>query len=456
MMAEPAQSHLPSDYVAFLRDYGPLWITTASAPGQAFSAHALVLIQVTGSDTPDGAGMKFTFLDPAQGVPVTLTFPQFVKQYEDIAVQENKQHPDPSIPAFPQVVHFIQRARVTEGYKVRGPHGIGQPVHETITFAGLKAAGLPIPAGVTPGSDLYVNEFLRGVVWNDDPAILLFRERLSTNWDMSQGVGWLLAFTLAGWGKTNDPTNLTGRSHFFDLQFVHGMAFEEGELPQVTLAKVLLWAEIMYRLSVGDGLTGAERLSDVPITSTVTDPAGVAHSAKLSQFFGPATKPRGDATLRYLLTQDSKFVTLDLGRRAIGSLLHLVQDSYALGHTRRTLLNPQDLVPGTKDQFKPGTWGRFGEVENFHCYRGQDHDLHAKYDEIDASTLDIDDLDTFNPLIGARDSVEMSGRLLALWRTQTRWDAADGPKDLLTNTIFKLSPNVTPADTTVKPDDPPV
>ena len=67
-----------------------------------------------------------------------------------------------------------------------------------------------------------------------------------------------------------------------------------------------------------------------------------------------------------------------------------------------------------------------------------------------------DDLDTFNPLIGARDSVEMSGRLLALGRAQTRWDAADGPKDLLTNTIFKLSPNVTPADTTVIPDDPPV
>ena len=34
--------------------------------------------------------------------------------------------------------------------------------------------------------------------------------------------------------------------------------FEEGELPQVTLAKVLLWAEIMYRLSVGDGLTPAD------------------------------------------------------------------------------------------------------------------------------------------------------------------------------------------------------
>jgi len=254
------------------------------------------------------------------------------------------------------------------------------------------------------------------------------------------------------WGTTNDLANLTGRSHFFDLQFVHGMALEEREPAYVTLSKILLWAEITYRLSVGDGLTGTERLSDVPITSTVTDPAGVAHSAKLSQFFGSATRPRGDATLRYLLTQDSKFVNLDLGRRAIGSLLHLVQDSYALGHTRRTLLNPQDRVPGTKDQFKPGTWGRYGEVENFHCYRGQDHELHAKYDEIDASTVDIDDLDTFNPLIGARDSVEMSGRLLALWRAQTRWDAADGPKDLLTNTIFKLSPNVTPADTKVLDD----
>jgi hypothetical protein len=46
---------------------------------------------------------------------------------------------------------------------------------------------------------------------------------------------------------------LAGRSHYFDLSsFFHAMAERKGEQPQDTLAKIMLWAEVMYRLSIGE------------------------------------------------------------------------------------------------------------------------------------------------------------------------------------------------------------
>jgi hypothetical protein len=43
--------------------------------------------------------------------------------------------------------------------------------------------------GVRAGSDRAMNEFLRGVIWNDDPAVLMCDENLKNNWDFS-GASW--------------------------------------------------------------------------------------------------------------------------------------------------------------------------------------------------------------------------------------------------------------------------
>jgi hypothetical protein len=155
----------------------------------------------------------------------------------------------------------------------------------------------------------------------------------------------------------------TGRSHYFDLQFLHAMAAAAGEKPEDTLAKIMLWAEVMYRLSIGEGLSGADKLGSVTIASNVTAAAGPTYSYSLSQFFDQYSKPSGTDTLSHLLTLDTACKWLDLKRRALGSLLHVVQDSYARGHVRRTLTNPGDFLPGKTDEFQPGTYGRHGDVE---------------------------------------------------------------------------------------------
>jgi hypothetical protein len=122
----------------------------------------------------------------------------------------------------------------------------------------------------------------------------------------------------------------------------------------------------------------------------------------------------------------------------------MVQDSYARGHVRRTLINPADQLPGT-DLFKPGTYGEYGEIENFHCYRGQNEALHDMYDKPQGPVPKPADLASFNALPGARDAIDASIKLLNVWQDRTPWAANGGPKELLEGTIFKLSANVSNA-----------
>ena len=296
------------------------------------------------------------------------------------------------------------------------------------------------------GRNQALNEFARGVIWNDDPAVLMFHDHAANNWRFSGGASWGKRFTKGEGSKSNDLKNLTARSHFWDLSFLHAMSMDVGESPHDTLAKILMWAETMYRLSIGEGVSAKDRLAAVPVSSSVKS-NGSTYTYSLGKFFGPASDPQGTDTLNYLLTRDTICLFLDISRRAVGSLLHVVQDSYARGHVRRTLLNPGDLKVGSSTEFKAGKWGRYGEVENFHCYRGQDAAAHSAFDTTDASALDLADLKTFNGLIGARDAIDYSAKVLDLWKAKKPWAA--GPKQLFEDVIFKLSPTATPADTKV-------
>src|SRR5947207_11664404 len=120
-------------------------------------------------------------------------------------------------------------------------------------------------------------------------------------------------------------------SHFWDLQFWHSMANNVGEDPHDTLGKIILWLEIMYKLATGQGVSASDKLADIPISSPVNTTL-----YKLSMFFNADSQPQGSATLNTLLTANTPFTGLNIKRRALGSILHTIQDSYARGHTKRT------------------------------------------------------------------------------------------------------------------------
>lgn len=229
---------------------------------------------------------------------------------------------------------------VTPMMSVRGGPGgrVHQPIHESMTLAALINGNFGVARGTTvDNASNHDWEYNRGAVWNDDPDCLLFDDGAENNHLYSTGLVWAYKYkTGATEWKNLDSSrfrNPTGRSHYGDLQFLHCMASQSGEPPEETKRKLMVWLEVMYKLANGeDGITGDTQTG----------------GTKLSVFCPVLSLPPSFKSLRYLLSKDSPFQGIDVGRRALGSMFHIIQDSYAIGHIKRTLLNPQDKDSDSK------------------------------------------------------------------------------------------------------------
>ncbi|CAG9992956.1 unnamed protein product [Clonostachys byssicola] len=111
---------------------------------------------------------------------------------------------------------------------------------------------------------------------------------------------------------------MTRRSHFGDLQFLHFMGNAVGEKPEVTREKLLMWMGIMCQLSL--------------------DQDGASKNDSVSRHLPESLFPRSEwasVSLRALLVATTLSYRLtDVRRRALGVCLHIVQDSYAVSHTK--------------------------------------------------------------------------------------------------------------------------
>jgi len=347
-----------------------------------------------------------------------------------------------------------------------------QPVHETMTLAALIGSNFALnPDMVWKTCEGEEYEFIRGVVWNDDPAGLLFEDLDYTNSKLSFGDMWGKAFLARKEGFpgnflsmfTPREENITARSHFGDLQFLHGMASSEGERPLVTKAKIMMWLEIMYKLALGgQGIGPDTQLQDVTTRGT----------SQLKSFFYDKTVPNGKATLRLLLGNNggknlTKYMGYNVQSRALGSCFHLIQDAYAYGHIRRTLVNEKDCIDRgiysmvhaplnlSTDHFsahikmRDGIADHWGDIENFHTYKGQDSDEHTHYDHAGINIenmTNLGDRDQFNGMAGVRDGIEQCIVLANFWKAETPWEGDNNVEKWLSDTVFKLSENVSSAN----------
>ncbi|KAF7441479.1 hypothetical protein A1F96_04266 [Pyrenophora tritici-repentis] len=201
-----------------------------------------------------------------------------------------------------------------------------QPVHEEIAIAAFIRSNLHFPKGTTYNNlDAKQWEYVRGLVWPDDPSCLLFKNLRDNNSTFDLGDDFLGDFNH---GK---KTCMTQRSHFGDLQLLHGMASDVNEDPNTTKRNILTWLEVMYKLAVGKEVNERDLLCD-----------------KLPGSFKASTS--GNQTLRDLLLGNTpEYRKADISHRALGVCLHMIQDSYAVGHTLRRLKNPNDLAGRDKD-----------------------------------------------------------------------------------------------------------
>lgn len=273
-------------------------------------------------------------------------------------------------------------------YKIEATvFAIGDPVHETLMLHSL-INGEVLPKGTT-ANDRLAAQFIRGVLWNDDPCAQLLTENDFSPLEPSLGVVWYMDFLKAqsqaktGAGTQGLKCPLLGRSHFGDLQFLHSMADRDGVKADHTANRILSWASVMYRIALG------KIDSRRPLKEDSTAHALLSSIAEMSAMRLLRAKTESEARAR-----------------AFGTLLHMVQDSYARGHVKR--------IPASANQ--PAS------IIQFLSYVNQDSEKHAHDDSWRDGTCD---LERTLKIPGARDALETSTELVRRYNAGEAWPAVE-------------------------------
>lgn len=290
----------------------------------------------------------------------------------------------------------------------QGVRKFKHPVHEEIThrahecnYEGPDICGDPDAQYATP----YV---IAGIRWNDDPPFQMNPDqarntscktrypdgRPMTIRFITQPKCWAELF-LSAEKQIKADTNkkfddasqaaLPLRSHFGDLQFFHSMASVDDEHPEETRGKILGWAEMTW--GVVRGRFNLETwLKDVDVPVVKQFLAGTGW--RVQDLFS-----LGDPSLRPYVSDV-----------AFGSLLHMIQDSFAAGHVER-------MEPAGGAQCKGSPHRAPGPIREFHSYTHQSTSRHA-------------DADTREAFVNNRltpDAVDVGRVLVAMRKANAEW-----------------------------------
>ena len=302
---------------------------------------------------------------------------------------------------------------------------VGKPVHEDITRRALRC---PIDASTDvprwPGCEVDTRLLEAGVRWNDDPAFK-FSKGLGnypgcipehTVRLVTQPLCWVRVFkdgertAARGVRLTGRNSNLLARSHFGDLQFLHAMAVAEGEAAEQTQRNILAWAEFTWRTSMGDPGFDAQRVvSQLPIDGFAER---FQHNRgwRIQDLFALGNPGVRDAEA--------------IRKIALGSLIHVVEDSFAAGHVDRA---PPPSGATCAGQPAPGL------IREFHAYPKQDARRHGAADAPEALRAHES---------GARPNVVDVVRMLGiLWGSGASWEDAHP----YLACVFALAPDARPS-----------
>lgn len=342
-------------------------------------------------------------------------------------VQRSEAAEPAATPAAPDVVILrkdgrdaaLQRVRALTEKPPGGMSGveatifhINDPVHESITLLAFQEVYDPAATMEEEAAWRYI----RGIFWNDDPCGQLF-----DSWkNPSVGLSWFYDFRIAEMvSKGQKPPawlpvtscSLLGRSHYGELQFLHGMASSKGTLATDTQDLILAWAQFVWRVFLDEnpkqkigkyfqprGTKGWEPILDVLSPDQTAD-----------TLFLPGTTKEKSATPR-------------LAAVAVSSLLHMVQDSYAGGHVERE-----------------GT----GEIRRFLTYTGQNHKMHGELDAWVKNTESLKLSERVDKLPGGTSSKKATIELLKLAKRKALWPEVE---IVLREQIFKLAKNPAASD----------
>ena len=284
---------------------------------------------------------------------------------------------------------------------------VGDPLHEAIILR-AKGCDLDDPSAcfeqrqtLTPG----VEAMFAGVQWNDNPPFILDKSGFKYVTGKNAPARclddtirlprlpdcWVAAIRDAEMIAEHNPIGAIYptlyRSHYGDLQFLHGMAYA-GEPAQNTQQKMMVWAEFAYKVARGDILSTIA-LDKVPITG-FPEMIGIRDRTVESLF------TLGDPAFRG---------TPLINQFALGTLLHMIQDTFSAAHAERG--EEGGLCDGSIDLRQPGL------LKRFHSYDLQDANLHKTADTRKA--FHNHDLKIGN------NAIQVTRNLLDFYEKRTEW-----------------------------------
>jgi hypothetical protein len=159
-----------------------------------------------------------------------------------------------------------------------------------------------------------MKQFQKGATWND-----LLGHTM---------VGFVFQYLLP------KSISLTARSHKGELQFLHGMAAKKGEEAWQTQRKIMLWAEFCYKIATG-AIKGDKKIGELTNLKADIDFQG-GGGVSIADLFDRWKKK----TVSWLFTdkKDSPLVR----QRALGSMMHMLQDTFCVAHSQRVAQKAQD------------------------------------------------------------------------------------------------------------------
>ena len=129
--------------------------------------------------------------------------------------------------------------------------------------------------------------------------------------------------------------SLTHQSHEGELQFLHGMGSSAQESIWKTQHKIMTWAKFCYMVGIGR-IDPTTKLGDVGMTPPDTEFGG-GGGTDIPTLFGRWK----DKTVSWLFSDSDKTDASKIKMRAIGSMMHMLQDTFCASHTQRVAQKQQ-------------------------------------------------------------------------------------------------------------------
>ncbi len=302
----------------------------------------------------------------------------------------------------------------------------GAPLHEAITLAALGCEDAD-PAVCFANRAKYadnIDALLAGVQWNDNPPFMLDKSgftyadgtqasknclndtirvpRLPLCWKRAMDDAKAIAQQLNERAKTApDSIETIGakhpilyRSHYGDLQFLHAMS-TDGLSNADTQRRMLVWAQFAYKVAIGQ-----------------IKPYTPLHLVEVDGFAALMNIRDKPVDVLFALGEPSfRKNPADIPNFALGTLLHMLQDSFSDAHAERG--EEAGACAFSTDFRQPGL------INGFRSYALQDDAKHGQADQLEPYLAHVNKVEI--------NAVSVSKTVIAFKNTKADWDAVVKP-----------------------------